>query len=321
MTQNRILLTGAPGLVGEAVGRALLEAGCRVTAPWAPQHPSWKQAGLKWTKCDLTDARSVARLGEVDAVAHTAAVLPPSHEDSTAAAAANRAMDASLLTLCVERRLPLIYASTVAVYDPAALAAGTPLDESAPVRPLGAYAQEKAWAEREGTRVLGTAGVPFTALRLCAPYGPRQWRGGVLQRFIEQALDGGPLYYFGSGSREQSFTHVRDIGRAFLLALSPTLCAAPSAAPDARRLPAGIFNISAATPVTMRELALLVARLAGLDASAVKPSGADDPLEGTPSRYDVRAAERVLGWRPEIGLAEGVDECLHAETERRAACR
>ncbi len=95
MKQKRILLTGAAGLVGEAIGRALLEAGCRVTAPWAPQRPSWKHAGLTWTKCDLTDARAVAHLGEVDGVAHVAAILPASHEDSAAAAAANRATSSS----------------------------------------------------------------------------------------------------------------------------------------------------------------------------------------------------------------------------------
>jgi nucleoside-diphosphate-sugar epimerase len=269
----------------------------------------------------LTDARAVARLGEVDGVAHVAAVLPASHEASTAAAAANRAMDVHVLALCAQRRVPLVYASSVAVYDSAATATGVPLDESAPLRPGGAYAQEKAWAEREGARLLGTAGAPFTALRLCAPYGPRQWRGSVIQRFIEQALDGGPLYYFGTGSREQSFTHVRDIGRAFLLALGPTLRAEPSRAQETPRGSGGVFNISAAAPVTMRELALLVARRAGLVVKAVRASGEDDPLEGALSRHDVRAAERVLGWRPEIGLAEGVDECLRVEAERRAACR
>ncbi len=305
MAAKAVLLTGATGLVGEAVCCRLLADGRELLAPWAPDPPTLELRGVTWVPCDLERAEAVQRLGEVEAVVHLAAALPASHGNSAQAADTNRAIDENILALCAARGVPLVYASSVAVYGPASSTEAEPLRESAPVDPAGAYAQEKAWAEREGRRRLGERGLPFTALRLCAPYGPRQWRGSVIQRFIERALDGGPLHYLGDGSREQSFTHVRDIACAFRAAL---------------RGPGGTFNITAAQPITMQALGLLVARCAGLDETVVAAAGQPDPLEGERARYDISAAQEALGWSPQIALDAGVRECLRTASWRRTRC-
>jgi UDP-glucose 4-epimerase len=140
-------------------------------------------------------------------------------------------------------------------------------------------------------------GVPFTALRLCAPYGPRQSESRVMMVFIQRALRQQPLLYFGSGGREQGFVHVGDIARACVQGLESGA--------------GGVFNISGSA-VSMKSLALQVAQETGLPPSSVQAAGKPDANEDERGRFSTLAAEAALGWAPRITLAEGLRECIQA---------
>jgi nucleoside-diphosphate-sugar epimerase len=159
-------------------------------------------------------------------------------------------------------------------------------------------------SEDAGRRQAQASGLPFTALRVSAPYAPGQQNRTVLRTFVERAARGESLLYWGTGARQQSFVHADDVAGACAAALGGR---------------GGTFNIADPHTVTMRELAEIVAQAAGLSPSAVQPAGQPDPGEDVRVAYRVDRARELLGWAPEITLQEGIAgwiERLRAGTPR-----
>jgi UDP-glucose 4-epimerase len=275
--QVSVLVTGSAGLVGAAVCRRLNHEGIPFTAVWRTTKPdeAWR-LDAPLIQADLSDADALTAVDGVTGVVHAAAALPSSFAGSEREAAVNRRVDDRVLELARDWRVPI----------------ASSLDESAAIAPVGAYLEEKARTEQLG---LQQSDAPFTALRVSAPYGSRQRARTVIQLFLERAVAGRPLEYYGTGSREQDFTWADDIGAAITLAL---------------RGPGGVFNIATGRPVTMRELAETVAAVAGLPPGAVRAAGREDPQEGATARFDVGAAARELGWTAATTLDAGIARLL-----------
>jgi nucleoside-diphosphate-sugar epimerase len=292
---RHVLVTGAAGLIGAAVCRQLAGEGIPFTAVWHDVEPPFECRH----QCDLSVPGALEAIDSADAIVHLAALLPVSFDDCAEEAERNRRMDEHVLAAAERLRARLVYASTISLYAPGT-GTGAVLDENAPLEPVGPYQQEKAWVEQTGLAWAERTGLAFTALRVCAPYGPGQRTRTVIQLFAERALAGGPLEYFGSGSREQDFTWAGDAAEAFVRALDG---------------PTGAFNVASGRPVTMRELADVVAGVAGLEAGAVRAAGRPDPQEGTLARYDVTAARRHLGWSARTTLRAGIEHVLAERLE------
>lgn len=293
-----VLVTGGAGLIGTAVCRRLLDAGHQVIATYFHTAPPNLNPEIAWRQCDLSAAEALEGVC-VDAVAHCAAALPATFGDAEDVAEVNRAIDASVLGMIERTGVPLVYASGASLYGGAEPAGAGALTEATPLAPEGPYLAEKVWAESRGRELAERIGSRFTALRINAPYGPGQRAQTVLVRFIDQAVAGRALRYYGEGTREQDFTYVDDVAAAFEAALAG---------------PGGVFNISGGHPVTMRELATLVAEAAGLDPRLVEAAGVPDPQEGRRARFDISAARRTLGWAPQVPLRAGIARCLSSRS-------
>lgn len=300
---DRVLVTGAAGLVGEAVCRALAAEGARIVATWLRKKPSFLHANVDWVHWNLLSDPPPAGLGDLGSLLHLAAAIPgvPAGPSDGDAAALNRKIDETVFRLASERKIPLVYASSTSVYgkNPA----GKLLREEDPTAPSSRYAEAKVWAESRGRALLDAGAARFASLRISSPYGPGQPDGKVLSIFIRRAIHGQALQYFGSGSREQSFIHVDDVARAFVRAWKVGAT--------------GVFNI-AGRAVSMKELARLVAQEAGLGPQGVEPAGVADPNEDERARFSTQAAEGVLGWTPRIPLEEGIGGCIRACRETAA---
>jgi nucleoside-diphosphate-sugar epimerase len=290
-----VLVTGAAGLLGRAVCARLSSEHQPVIATHRSSEPGGVLAEVIWARTDLREAGSVDRMGELSAVVHLAAVIPGGSRPIEDQAAENRAIDDNVLRAAARRGIPVVYASTGALYAEPLPATGW--SEHGPISPVGPYLEEKAWAEARGATLAEEAGSSFTALRINAPYGPEQTNRTVIQIFLEQALAGGPITYFGSGSREQEFTFVSDVADACAAALKV----------EGR---GGTFNVAGGETVTMRRLAEVVARCAGLSPDRVTAAGKPDPQEGRRVAFDLRLAEDRLGWAPRVALADGIRRCL-----------
>jgi UDP-glucose 4-epimerase len=166
------------------------------------------------------------------------------------------------------------------------------------------YALAKAIDEHLAL-IYNDKGLPISIVRYFNSYGPRldpRGYGSVVAKFINQALAGEPLTVFSDGQQTRCFTYVDDTVEGSILAATLKEAEGQS------------FNIGNNRETTILELAQLVKELAGSPSEIVhvpyeRAYGAD--FEETRRRVpDVRKAERVLGFRAEVPLEEGLGKTI-----------
>ncbi len=288
-----MLVTGAAGFIGRAACVQLIRAQFDVVGT-CRRSPSPAVAGVEWIQADLRYGGAIRRMPDVSAVLHLAARLPKSFAQSLREAEWNARIDETVFSLVTQRPVPVVFASTGSLYRKPPPPSGWKEDDV--LDPRGAYLIQKAAAEKEAHR-LAASGVPVTVLRINAPYGPDQRVKTVIQLFLDQARRGGPVTYFGQGSRQQDFTHVTDVAEACLAAI---------------RKPGGTFNIAGGEPVTMFQLATLIAEVAKLGDNGVRQLRKADPQEGTRVKFDLSSTRTALGWTAATPLLEGVRLCYES---------
>jgi len=156
-------------------------------------------------------------------------------------------------------------------------------------------------------------GLPYVALRYFNVYGPRMDMHGkyteVLVRWMERIVAGQPPLILGDGRQTMDFVYIDDVARANVLALQ-------SDADD------DVFNIASGTETSLNELAATL--LAVMGSSLTPDHGPERSVNPVPRRLaDTGLAQRRLGFRAEIGLADGlshlVDWWLGQQPKRMAA--
>jgi UDP-glucuronate decarboxylase len=139
-----------------------------------------------------------------------------------------------------------------------------------------------------------------TGIMASNTYGPRMRAhdGRAIPTFIRQALAGTPLTVFGAGSQTRSFCYVDDLIRGlYLLATSE------------EHMPLNLGNPS---EFTLLELANLVLEISGSSSEIVfEALPEDDPQVRQP---DITRAREILGWEPEIPLADGLRRTITTQT-------
>jgi UDP-glucuronate 4-epimerase len=179
-----------------------------------------------------------------------------------------------------------VYASSSSIYgsDP-----GHPVGEEHPKRPTSPYGLSKLAAEELVRLYARERGVPGTILRYFTVYGPRQRPEMAVSRFVFAALRGRPVEVFGEGEQARDMTYVTDAVEATVAAL------------DA---PPGVYNVGGGTRATVNALLDTVGRVTG---SPVEPRYGPAAQGDVRSTWaDSRRAARALGYRPRVGLEEGV---------------
>lgn len=276
------LVTGASGLVGYAVVQRMVADGIDVVAVTEPGGSSAVSAA-RTVMLDL--AREAWPSASWDTIVHCAARIPARFDgpEAEAANAENRLIDDQALNAAAASGAHLVFLSSASVYGNTL----GDIDDDTPPAPVLGYAREKLATEE----AIAARSLPATVFRLVAPYGPRQKRVTVLLRFLDLALTGATLRYYGSGTRTQDFLHVDDVAAAVGLA--------------AQRRVEGTFVLASGVATTMRELAELVVRQTG-STSRIEAAGIPDAEEGRNVRYHVERLEEQLGFRCSRSLAEGI---------------
>jgi dTDP-L-rhamnose 4-epimerase len=184
---------------------------------------------------------------------------------------------------------------------------------------LSKYAQERACL------IVGRAySIPTVALRFFNVYGPRQALSnpytGVLAIFASRLLNGNRPIIFEDGRQRRDFVHVRDVARACRLALER---------PDA----AGrVFNVGSGRSLSILDIAEKLSEVLGRPHLTAEITGRYRSGDIRHCFADLSAARRGLGFEPEIGLEEGLEETTEwlrrqtatdrfEEATRELACR
>jgi dTDP-glucose 4,6-dehydratase len=168
-----------------------------------------------------------------------------------------------------------------------------------PIGPRGVYDEAKRYAEAMTMAYHRQQGVDTCIVRIFNTYGPRMrpHDGRAIPTFLRQALANQPLTVFGDGSQTRSFCYVDDLVRGLVLL-----------AESGEHLPVNIGNPN---EFTLNELAEAVVEITGSKSEIVYEAlPVDDPRVRQP---DITRARQVLGWEPEVELAEGLRRMLGIE--------
>jgi nucleoside-diphosphate-sugar epimerase len=177
-----------------------------------------------------------------------------------------------------------------------------PSKESMRPMPISPYAVQKLTGEYYMSSYWQVYGLETVSLRYFNVFGPRQGAdspySGVLAKFIQQMLEGIRPTIFGTGEQGRDFTYIDNVVSANLLA-----CSAPAA-----RVAGKVFNTACGSQHTLKEMYQLLANMIGF---------AEPPLYAPPrtgdilnSQADISAAAEAFGYRPTIGVKEGLERTV-----------
>lgn len=314
-SRRPILVTGASGFVGGYLLKALEKEGFppSQTAALTQQGERRFDSGCQTVVADLSDRASTAALIRQLhplAVIHLAAVAQPAKAASAPDFAWKINFDSvrfiadALLEFVPDARL--IFAGSAEAYGGSFLDQEAPIKESAALRPLSTYGATKAAADILLGQMAwqGLKGIRFRAFNHT---GPGQAPVYAVASFASQiaAIEAGaqpPQLKVGNISARRDFLDVRDVVRAYVMALTADLDF--SAGP--------VFNLSTGRAL---EIATILEALLGL-------STADIAVEQDATRYravdipvasgSAELAAHVLGWSPEIDFPVTLSDTLNA---------
>lgn len=318
----RVFVTGGAGYIGSHTILELLRAGHEVFScdNYCNSSPEALRRVRRLANADFgeanVDIRNTARLGEVlaefapEAVVHFAglkavgvsAKVPLEYYDNNVVGTLRllQAMDA---VGCKK----IVFSSSATVYgEPKYL----PYDEAHPLNPANTYGRTKLMAEQVISDWQGaTEGASAALLRYFNPVGAHpsgeigEDPNGVpdnLMPYIAQVAVGrrSHLNVFGNdydtrdGTGERDYIHVVDLARAHVVALDfvdrNSVCEA--------------FNIGSGTAYSVMDM------VKGFEAASARPIAIEvtDRREGDLPGYfaDAGKANKLLGWRSELGLKE-----------------
>jgi UDP-glucose 4-epimerase len=296
------LVTGGAGFMGSNLVDALLDQGhtVRVFDDLSSGSRDNLSCEVEFIHGDVTNPRAVEQAFEdIDACFHLAAIASVVRSNNEWLRTHEVNLTGTINIFDQARRLrrrreiPVVYASTAAVYGDS----GTlPVGEQRPAAPLSAYGADKRACELHA-RVAGAVhGVRTIGLRFFNLYGPRQDPqspySGVIAIFADRLANGEPIEIFGDGEQVRDFTYIGDAVSALCRALPAASTSAP------------VLNVCTGKGTTVRALADTMAALYGTELVVYhRPAR---PGEVRASIGDPRHMAEKLGFRAETPLADGL---------------
>jgi ADP-L-glycero-D-manno-heptose 6-epimerase len=258
-----LIVTGGAGFIGSNIVRGLNDTGRDDIIVVDDLTDGHKYTNIvDRSIADYWDKRELrGRLESLDeppdAVLHQGACAVTTEWDGRYMLAENYQCSVDLLGYCVRHKVPLIYASSAAIYG-----ASTSFGESDPSaeRPLNVYGYSKLLFDRYVRRHTGSAGAQVVGLRYFNVYGPNEAHKGAMASVVwhltRQLRETGELKLFeGShgyddGEQRRDFIHVDDVVAVVLWFLEH-----PGVS--------GIFNVGTGKSASFNDLASAVIECLG----------------------------------------------------------
>ncbi|MEW6592375.1 MAG: NAD-dependent epimerase/dehydratase family protein [Candidatus Hadarchaeota archaeon] len=305
----KVLVTGGCGFVGSNLVDLLMERGHSVTVldnlsngNMANIKAHLKNKRFSFIKGDILSKNAEDALSGVDAVAHEAAIIsvPFSIKKPELTHKINVDGTRHLLEASADAGVKrFVYASSCAVYGDQKK---MPISEDAPLKPLSPYAESKLAAEKSCVGFYKRQGLSTICLRYFNIYGPRQSGGeyaGVMMKFMERLKNNEPPIIYGNGKQTRDFVYAGDVAEATRLAL------------ECETGGGEVVNIGTGKRTDINQLCDIFLDLTGN--KGLKPfrwtARGGDILH---SLADISKARELLGFRPKVGLRDGVKKLLES---------
>ena len=304
------MLTGCAGFIGARVASLLLDAGHEVAGVDALCNSSasrlqeWRlgnladRLGFTFYRVDIRDIEALRRVftgrgesGQISAVLNLAALagVRNSVEDPRAYYEVNVLGTLNLMELCREHGVgKFVLASTSSVYG--AEIDGPVSEGSDSSRPLSPYAASKKAAETLLYSYHHLHGIDGVVLRYFTVYGPAGRPDMSVFKFIRAMAEGEPITVYGDGTQQRDFTYVDDIAGGTVAALGVTGYET--------------INLGYGSPVVLNDVISLIEDAVGKEARIVHEER--HPADPMMTWADVSRAGKLLGWKPKVGIEEGI---------------
>ncbi len=310
---KHILITGGLGFIGSNLAHRLLDLGAEVLIldSLIPEYGGnfYNVHGiedrLRINIADMRDEHGLRYLVQgQDLIFNLAGQV--SHTDSMADPYTDLEINArsqlSLLEACRHGNptTKIVFASTRQIYGrPEYL----PVDERHPLQPADVNGINKLAGEWYHMVYHNVYGLPTVSLRLTNTYGPRMRIRDARQTFIgwwfRRLLEGQTLDIFGDGLQVRDFNYIDDVIEALLIV-------AANDAADGQ-----IYNLGSDDPINLLNLARLMIEVNGGGDFQMRPFPDDRKRIDIGDFYgDYRKIRSKLGWRPVVGLREGLTRTM-----------
>ena len=310
---KHVLITGGLGFIGSNLARRLvaLGANCLLVDSLVPQYGGnlfnidGIEDKLRVNIADVRDENSMDYLVQKqDLMFNLAGQV--SHLDSMrdpyTDLEINTRAQLSILEACRKNNatIKIVYSSTRQIYGkPDYL----PVDERHLVHPTDVNGINTMAGEWYHIVYNNVYGLRATSLRLTNTYGPRMMvkndRQTALGWFIRLAMEDKEIQIFGTGQQKRDYTYVDDVVEALLLA----------GASDAAN--GEVFNLGGPEPVSHLQLIHTLCEVVGCGGYRLAPFPPERRVIDIGDFYaDYTKIEQVLGWRPLVGLREGLQRTI-----------
>jgi nucleoside-diphosphate-sugar epimerase len=288
MAPMNLFITGGSGFLGSALLPRLVGGGHRVLA--LSRRPRAGAAGVEWVAGDLGDPNSyrlALRAFGADTVVHLAWEGLPDRGDRYSRL--NARMSEQLFEVVADEGCrALLAVGSCWEYGPVR----GPAREDTPAYTGTPFTLAKQQIRATGERLAARRGVQFTWVRPFFAYGPGQRADALVPTLIARARAGNPLV-LRTPDAAHDFVFVDDVADALLLLLG-------------LRPGSHIVNVGSGRLTRVREVAVTVADLAGLDSRTAERNG-EDPVETHQGFWADRSRLQALtGWAPRVDLHEGI---------------
>lgn len=300
--QKLYLVTGGAGFIGSHIAEALLRRGDRVRIldnlmTGKRENLAHIASEIEFIEGDIRDLETTRRaMEDVSVVFHEAAIpsVPRSVKEPLLNHEAN--VNGTFNVLLAARDAAVrrvVFAASSSAYGETEV---LPKQEEMLPSPLSPYAVAKLVGEFYCQVFTRAYGLETVCLRYFNVFGPRQDPSspysGVISKFITALLNGETPVIYGDGEQSRDFTYVDNVVAANLSA---------AGAPEA---PGQVMNLGLCERTTLNQLLGELQRIIGTNL----PVQYEEPRTGDirHSLADITRAEQLLGYRPVVGLAEGL---------------
>ena len=317
-----VLVTGADGFIGSHLVERLLAEGARVRA-----FCLYTSTGTQGWLDGLDDERLEVRLGDVrdaravrsavdgvDVVLHLAALIAIPYSYQAPASFVDTNVTGTLNVLEAVRDLGtarMVHASTSEVYGTPET---VPITELHPLRGQSPYSASKIAADQLCHAYACSFGTPVVTLRPFNTFGPRQSARAVVPTILGQLLAGASAVRLGDLRPRRDFTYVEDTVDGFVRMATADLP------------PGDVVQLGTGRSLSIGDLLEACCAVVGRSVPAVTDA---ERVRPTASEVQVLLSDRTrataaLGWKPQIGLQEGLArtaEWLRPRVDPRSAGR
>ncbi|MEK6934339.1 MAG: GDP-mannose 4,6-dehydratase [Nanoarchaeota archaeon] len=308
---TRALITGITGFAGSHLAELLLSRGFEVfgTARHRSDLTNVRHIlkDIKLIEADITDLASIRgafNIAKPDYVFHLAAqsYVPQSWK------APHHTLTDNILGTCNILEAARDYPNVIIQVAGSSEEYGfvkedeVPIKETNPLRPLSPYGVSKVASDLLCMQYFKSYGTKVIVTRAFNHSGPRRTGVFVDSNFAKQLVEiekgiKEPVLYVGNLEAQRDFSDVRDVVRAYLLAVE-------------KGIPGEVYNICSGNGITIKDMLDKLIKFAG-----VKLEIRQDPERMRPSdvlvlRGNCSKFKEQTGWKPEIEYDQTLKDML-----------